>query len=180
MKYLASLVAVSAAALVISGGAHAHSHKAKDSMHSGDTITGVKVENAWARATPGKARNGAAYVKIVKTGKDGDRLIGAKGDVAKRVEIHTHLMDNGIMRMRKVDGVDLPPGEAVTFKPGGHHVMLIGLHAPLKKGQTFPVTLLFEKAGEIETMVRIMGVGAMKGGLGHDMNKNMKPGHRGH
>ncbi|MFT5487310.1 MAG: copper(I)-binding protein, partial [Alphaproteobacteria bacterium] len=84
--------------------------------------------------------------------------------------------DNGIMRMRQVKGVDVPAGGKFVFKPGGHHIMFIGLYKPLKKGERFPVTLMFEKAGKQTVEVTVMGVGAMKGGMKHDM----KPKHNGH
>ena len=89
--------------------ANTHSHnsnmKAHDKSHKKDTHTkaGVTVTSAWARATAGKASNGAAYISVANAGSKADRLIAVKGDVAKRMEIHTHLNRNGIMRMKKVD-----------------------------------------------------------------------------
>ncbi|CAN0507983.1 unnamed protein product, partial [Discosporangium mesarthrocarpum] len=94
---------------------------------------------------------------------------GVSSDVSARTELHTHINDNGVMRMRHVKGVNLPAGGEVAFKPGGYHIMFIGLHKPLKKGERFPVTLIFEKAGKQTVEVNVMSVGAMKGGMKHDM-----------
>jgi len=179
MKTILSFAAVAAIATAFAGPVNAQSHKMKDGMHGGhgshSSMTGVKIENAWARATPGMAKNGGAYLTVVNAGKSRDRLVAATADVAKRVEVHTHINDNGIMRMRQVDGIDLPAGGTIQMKPGGYHVMLIGLHKPLKKGERFPVTLVFEKAGEVKTSVEVRSVGAMGGGMKHDMK-----GHGGH
>ena len=183
MKKILSIAAVAAIATGITATANAQSHKMKDGMHRQDgdhgkhVMKAVKVENAWARATPGKAKNGGAYLTVVNVGQSSDRLVAAKGDLAKRVEIHTHLMDNGVMRMRRVEGIDLPAGAKIMMKPGGYHVMLIGLHRPLIKGESFPVTLVFEKAGEIQVMVKVGSVGAMKPNM-HD--KMGTGGHKGH
>jgi copper(I)-binding protein len=179
MKTILSFAAVAAIATAFAGPVNAQSHKMKDGMHGGhgshSSMTGVKIENAWARATPGMAKNGGAYLTVVNAGKSRDRLVAATADIAKRVEVHTHINDNGIMRMRQVDGIDLPAGGTIQMKPGGYHVMLIGLHKPLKKGERFPVTLVFEKAGEVKTSVEVRSVGAMGGGMKHDMK-----GHGGH
>ena len=138
----------------------------------------LSISKAWARATPGKAGNGAAYISISNATKTTDRLKIVKGNVAERIEIHTHLLDNGVMRMRQIDGVDLPAGGTIEMKPGGYHVMLIGLSRPLKKGGLFPLTLVFEKAGEVITQVKILSVGAMDGG--EKQNKSSYGHHKHH
>jgi copper(I)-binding protein len=126
---------------------------------------GIRVEQPWARATPGRTTNGAAYFKLRNSGKKADRLLAVSTPVARRAELHTHRMSGGIMRMRPVDRVDLSAGGDVTFKPGGYHVMLMGLKSPLKKGTQIPLTLTFKKAGKITLKVPVLGVGAM--GPGH-------------
>lgn len=151
--------------------AHEHGKKKEMSGHHAMSA-GVKVEQAWARATPGLAKNGGAYFVAKNGGKMADRIIGVTADVSAKTELHTHINDNGVMRMRQVDGVDVPAGGEVAFKPGSYHIMFIGLHKPLKKGETFTVTLTFEKAGKKTVDVTVMGVGAMKGGMKH--------GHGGH
>lgn len=73
---------------------------------------------------------------------------------AERAEVHTHVNDNGVMRMRKVEGgVAVAPGQTVKFAPGSYHIMLLGLKQPLKAGDRFPLTLSFEKAGQVEVQV---------------------------
>ena len=127
----------------------------------------VEVTKAWARATPGKSTIGAAYATV--TAPAGDKLIGAATPVAGSAQIHEHSMENGIMKMRQVDAVPLPAGQAVTLSPGGYHIMLMDLKAPLVAGQSFPLTLTFEKAGTVEAMVTVGGVGASGPADGHDM-----------
>jgi copper(I)-binding protein len=82
--------------------------------------------------------------------------------VAEVVELHTHVMDGTIMRMRKVDAIDVTGGSTTELKPGGLHVMLIGLKAPLKAGEKFPLTLKFERAGEVKLDVEVRGTAAGK------------------
>ena len=119
----------------------------------------VQITAAWARATPGGAQAAAAYVTLESAA--GDRLTGAATPAAQKAEIHLMTMDNGVMKMRQVDGVDLPPGQKVTLKPGGYHIMLTGLAKPLEAGQSFPLTLDFAKAGERQVTVSVQKVGAM-------------------
>jgi len=120
----------------------------------------LEVQEPWARATAGRAPNGAAYLTIVNPGVATDRLLGATAPVAKAVELHAHLMDGGVMRMREVSAIEIHPGEPAMLRPGGLHVMLIGLKEPLKEGTTFPLTLRFERAGEMVVPVRVLGVAA--------------------
>lgn len=110
----------------------------------------VRIDQAWVRATPPGAPAGAAYLTITNTGKVPDRLLGGAAAGVKRVEIHEMSMAGGVMRMRQLpDGLPIPAGGGVSLKPGGYHIMLIGLDQPLKAGETLPLTLKFEKAGEI-------------------------------
>jgi copper(I)-binding protein len=122
--------------------------------------TGVSVEHAWARATPRGAPNGAAYVTLVNKGSESDRLVAASSPVAVNIQIHEEKTESGISRMRQLDGIDLPPGSTIMLKPSGIHLML-GLKQPLKQGQTFPLTLTFQKAGAVEVTVKVGAVGAM-------------------
>src|SRR5438067_7531249 len=124
----------------------------------------VEVKYSWARATPGKAENGAAYVTIVSPVSD--RLVSLSTPVAKKAELHTMTMDGSVMKMRPLAGLDVPAGEPLTLKPGGTHIMLRGLNQPLQAGQSFPLTLSFEKAGARETTVTVEKAGAM-GPEGH-------------
>jgi copper(I)-binding protein len=119
----------------------------------------VQIKAAWARATPGGAQTAAAYVTIVAP--EGDRLTGISTPIAKDAQLHSMSMNNGVMQMRQIDGIDLPAGKEVTLKPGGYHIMLTGLAKPLQEGQSFPLTLEFAKAGAREVTVSVQKVGAM-------------------
>ena len=92
----------------------------------------IEIKNAWARATPGGAQTAAAYVTI--EAPSGDRLTGVSTPAAQKADIHSMTMDNGVMKMRQLDGLDLPAGKEVTLKPGGYHIMLTGLAKPLEAG----------------------------------------------
>jgi copper(I)-binding protein len=113
----------------------------------------LEIKNAWARATAGTADTGVAYVTIQSP--TADRVVSLSTPVAKKAELHTMSMEGMVMKMRPLDGLDIPASEAVTLKPGGDHVMLMGLNQPLRAGQTFPLTLDFEKAGPRTVMVSV-------------------------
>jgi copper(I)-binding protein len=115
----------------------------------------LTIDHAWARESPPTVTNGAAYMTITNAGVPVDRLLGAQAGVSDRVELHTHLMDEGMMRMRQVDSIGLESGTSTQLGPGGHHIMFIGLRAPLKAGDHIPLTLRFERAGDIEIQVPV-------------------------
>jgi copper(I)-binding protein len=121
----------------------------------------ISAENVRARATPPGAVTGAAYLTLINNGQESDRLLAVSGDVAEAIEVHTHLMENGMMKMRRVDGVDIPAGQPAVFEPGGMHIMLIGLKAPLKTDEVFALTLKFEKADDLTVEVMVKAIGAM-------------------
>lgn len=127
----------------------------------------IQVEQAWARASAGQARTGAAYMTLVNHGQAADRLVKVASMVAEKTELHSHVMDGDVMRMRPIAAVEVNPGEPSVLKPGGLHVMLIGLKAPLKAGGSFMLDLTFEKAGTIQVKVAIGAVGARDSG-GHN------------
>ncbi len=120
----------------------------------------IVVSNAWARASAGKAGAGAAYFEVRNLGGKSDRLVSAKTNVSRKASLHAHIMTDHIMRMERVDGLDIPAGGGAMLKPGGLHVMLMGLAKPLTKGHSFPLSLTFEKAGTVIVEVVIMGPGA--------------------
>lgn len=91
------------------------------------------------------------YMRLVNKGDHADRLISASAAIAGKIEIHTNIMDGDVMRMRKLDGVDIPAGAAIAFEPGGYHLMIFGLTEKLITGEEIPVTLEFEKAGKVVT-----------------------------
>ena len=120
----------------------------------------IGVQNAWARATAAGAKAAGIFLTITGTGTP-DRLVGAATPVAAVAEVHETINDNGVMRMRPIPALPLQPGQPVVLKPGGYHIMLIGLKQQLRDGETFPVTLNFEKAGSITTTVHVAKAGAM-------------------
>jgi copper(I)-binding protein len=115
----------------------------------------VQIEHPWARETPPTVTNGAAYMTLHNQSQQPDRLLGASGEVAKTIELHTHIMEGAQMKMRPVAAIDVKPGEPTVLKPGGLHIMLIDLKQPLVAGQRFPLTLNFEKAGKIPVEVTV-------------------------
>jgi copper(I)-binding protein len=116
----------------------------------------LRIDHPYATPTPTGAANGAAYLRGIRnTGDQPDRLVGASTPVARVVEFHRSVMDaQNVMRMRAIDGIDLPSKAELQLRHGGEdHLMLIALKQPLKDGDRFPMTLRFEKAGEREVMV---------------------------
>jgi copper(I)-binding protein len=126
--------------------------------------TAPAVQQPWARASAGQAANGAAYLTFANQGA-ADRLVAAASPVARRVELHTHINDNGVMRMREVEGGIAVPQGTTTLRPGGLHVMLMGLHQPLREGESFPLTLRFASGAEVTVQVPVRGAAAS--GAGH-------------
>lgn len=120
----------------------------------------LTIEHPWARATTPNAPTGAVYMVIENTGDADDRLMGAEGDVAGRIEIHAaNLDDEGVMRMRELeDGLALPAGESVALESGGLHIMLINLESRLVEGERFPLTLTFDGAEEITVDIQVESV----------------------
>ena len=110
---------------------------------------GITVMEPWAPPSLTGAHNGAAYFMLMNHGNTADRLMSLSTPVAGKAEIHREDVTNGVMRMRPTGPLTLEPGEMITLKPGGSHVMLLDLKEPLKAGGHFPLTLTFEKAGEM-------------------------------
>jgi len=116
-----------------------------------------KVEDAWARPTVAGQAGGGGFLKI--TSPTADRLISASAAVSKTVELHTMQMDGDVMRMREIPAIEIPAGQTVELRPGGLHVMFIGLTQTLENGASFPLTLRFEKAGEVKVEVQVRNQG---------------------
>lgn len=128
----------------------------------------ISLDHPWSRATPAGAPVGAGYVTLKNSGAAADKLVSATADIARKVEVHEMAMDNGVMKMRPVNGLEIPAGQSVELKPGGYHIMFMGLKQQLKAGDTVRGVLTFEKAGAVpvEFKVETMGAG--------------QPGHKGH
>lgn len=133
---------------------------ASPAFSQGTANPAIAVAQPWARATPAGAQTGAAYMTLDNKSASADRLIGASSDVAGKLQIHEMAVVNGVMRMRELGGgLPIPAGGSVVLKPGSYHVMLIELKKPLAAGDTFPLTLTFEKAGNISVTVPVLAIG---------------------
>ncbi|WP_417317264.1 copper chaperone PCu(A)C [Emcibacter sp.] len=117
---------------------------------------GINVSKVWARPVFMAGRTGAAYFLMNNSGQDDDRLLSVRTSLSNRAELHEHIYDQGVMKMRQVDHVAVPSGEHVVFKPGGYHVMIFDVKRVLAEGDSFPLTLVFEHAGEIEVTAHVM------------------------
>jgi copper(I)-binding protein len=124
-----------------------------------------KVEAAWARPTVAGQAGGGGFLKITG-GAAADKLLAVNAGIARSVELHTMNMDGNVMRMRQVEGIAVPAGQTVELKPGGLHIMFMGLTQALKAGDSFPLTLRFEKGGEVKVEMKVMNApaGAMPAG----------------
>ena len=123
-------------------------------------LKSLNIDHPFARATPPGARSGGAFFVVANSGATPDKLIGVASPVAGNAEIHQMAMDGGVMRMRAVPEVDVPPGGKVELKPGGYHVMLLDLKQPLKVGDKVPLTLTFQNAGSIGVSVDVEPMGS--------------------
>ncbi|MDP2410650.1 MAG: copper chaperone PCu(A)C [Pseudolabrys sp.] len=145
------------ASYFVSGAVFAHDY----------SIGGLKIDHPWARATPKGASVGGGYLKIANTGETSDRLVSGTSDVSQRFEIHEMSMDGGVMKMRALPkGLEIKPGHTLELKPGGYHVMFVGLNRPLEQGQRIKATLEFEKAGKVEVEFAVEAIGSQPSGHG--------------
>ena len=142
------------ALLLIASPALAHDYK----------LGALEIGDPWARATPPTAPTGGGYLSVKNTGTAPDRLISISSPAAQTVQLHEMKMEGNVMRMRELDGpLEIKPGETVTLAPGGMHLMMMGLKAPLKQGEKVPLTLVFEKAGKIDVELAVVAMGATPG-----------------
>lgn len=157
MRALAAAMLCLAAVIAASAAAH-------------ETRTGsLVIEHAWARATTAVQKNGSVYMTIANHGGEPDRLVGARSSAAGSATLHVNTVTpEGVVQMRSVDTVDIAPGGEVRLAPGGLHIMLSGLSAPLAGDTKVPMTLVFERAGEVAVEVEVMAHGAQPSGHGDD------------
>lgn len=144
----------------------------------------ITVQDVWARASIGQSPTGAAFLTVTNSGSSDDQLVSVSApSVSPVTELHTHIKEGDVMRMRPVETIAVPAGQTVTLQPGGLHVMFMKLSGALTEGQTFPMTLTFAKAGAVETTVTVKTAGAMDhsmmdhsnmdhGAMGHDHSKH--------
>ena len=133
----------------------------------------LKIDHPWSRATPGAITTGAVYLIVTAQGDTPDRLIAVETPRAAKAELHTMTMDGDVMRMRQISAIEVNPGEPAVLKPGGLHIMLIGLTAPMREKERFPLTLTFEKAGKVEVQIAVEAAGARDAGHGDHSTHGM-------
>lgn len=150
-----------AAAFAVSFAAAAGAHEFK--------VGTIEIGHPWSRATPGGASVGAGYLVLKNTGAEPDRLVSVSVPFAGRVEIHEVVTSDGVASMKPVpDGVVIPAGGSVAFKPGSYHLMFFDLKQPLKEGESLDGTLAFAKAGSVAVQFKVekVGFGGDGGGQG--------------
>ena len=164
------MIAMSFCAVLI--GVIAGSSARAEEVKAGDLV----ISQAWSRATPNGAKIGTGYFTIENKGTAADKLVGVSGEVSDKIEVHEMSMNNGVMKMRPVDGgLTIDPGKTVKLAPNGYHLMIMDLKGPLKQGGKVPVTLEFEKAGKVAITLDVQGIGA-QGPSGGDGMMKMSPG----
>ncbi len=115
----------------------------------------LKIDQLWARPTVAGQSAGGGFLSVQNSGSKPDRLLGGSSPAAAAVEVHEMRMEGDVMRMREIKALELPAGKRVTLAPGGFHLMLVGLKAPLKLGDKVPVKLRFEAAGDIDVLLQV-------------------------
>jgi periplasmic copper chaperone A len=129
-------------------------------------VGSIHITQPWARATPKGASSGAGYLTVTNNGTAPDRLSCAGSDAAAQCQIHTMTMENGVMKMRPVEGgLEIKVGETVTLRPGGDHMMFVNLKHPFETGNAVDVTLQFEKAGTVKVELPVVAIGAAAPGV---------------
>ena len=126
---------------------------------SAPALAQLQIEKPWARATAPGASVAGGYMLIRNQGAAGDRLVSASSPASAKIELHVHVNDNGVMKMREVPGYDVPGKGSFELKPGGAHLMFMNIKRPFKEGEKLPVKLKFEKAGEVIADFQVGGMG---------------------
>lgn len=143
-------IALAFAASLGASAAGAHDYK----------LATLAIDHPFARATPPGAQIGGAYMTIDNKGTADDTLVRASSPAAGKVEIHSMTMDGNVMRMQEIAALALPAGKRVTLKPGGFHLMMVDLKAPLAEGSRVPMTLTFAHAGTIDVELAVQSMTA--------------------
>ena len=117
--------------------------------------TGIEIRNAWASPTPGGVTVSAGYLSIINHTSAGDSLIGVTSDRASSVDVHTMSMTDGVMQMRSAGELPIPPGGTLTLAPSSLHLMFTNVTAPFAVGETIPVTLHFERGGDVDAALPV-------------------------
>ncbi|MDV3253163.1 copper chaperone PCu(A)C [Devosia sp. BK] len=162
---LAAMLLASPATLAYAQDAHSHT-----AAPAGDVVTvgTLEISGAFTRATLPNAPVGGGFFTIHNTGSEDDRLVSASTPIAKATQIHEMAMEGDVMKMRELDeGLVIPAGETVVLEPGGKHLMMMGLTGAITEGETVPVTLTFEKAGDVTLDLTAAGTAADAPAAGH-------------
>ncbi len=129
----------------------------------------VVIDEPWVRATVPNQSGTGAFMKL--TSEKDTKLVGAASPVAEHVEVHEMAMENNVMKMRQIPGLELPAGQTVELKPGGYHIMFLNLHQQVKEGQQVPLTLMFEspdgQRSSMELLAPVKPLSTPAGGHGH-------------
>jgi copper(I)-binding protein len=120
----------------------------------------VSVEQPWSRATPPGSKIGVGFMQLRNAGAAAERVVGASSPAAGRVEMHVTTREGEVMQMRQVESFTIPAGGTFELKPGGAHLMLMGLKRPLRQGERVPLTLRLEKGGELNVELLVQEMGA--------------------
>lgn len=148
------LLLITAAFSLSPAAALAHEFKAGD----------LEIAHPWSRAT-GQSRPAVGYLTIRNNGTAPDRLLGASTRIAEHVMLHANVIENGVAKMTPAEGIEIPPGGELVLAPkGDYHLMIMGLKQKLAEGDTFPVTLIFERAGKVDVTFVTAAAGAMDSG----------------
>lgn len=141
--------------------AEIHSAETAKGMYA-TTLGNLGITKPWSRALPVTAHTGALFVNIRNWGEK-DILVSAHTDIAEKTELHTHLHEDGLMKMRQVEHIEVPAESTLELTPGGYHIMLIGLRKPLLEGMHFPVRLEFVASGSVELQAEVRSMDAGTG-----------------
>jgi copper(I)-binding protein len=138
-------------------------------------VGSIQITQPWARATPKGAITGAAYMTVTNSGTTAQHLNCVSSDAATECQIHEVTMDGGVMKMRPLQGgLEVKPGETVTLKPGGFHLMLVGLKQPLQAGKSIDATFKVDSGGTVQVAFPIAAIGAPAPGMAPGGQMNMQ------
>jgi copper(I)-binding protein len=152
---------------LLAGAAALYPALASPAAAAGDYDVGsIHISQPWSRATPKGATSGAGYMTLTNKGVAPDRVSCVSDDASGQCQIHSMTMEGGVMKMRPVEsGLEIKPGESVTLKPGGYHMMFLALKHPLEQGATIKATLKFDHAGTIDVDYPVLAIGAPAPGV---------------
>ena len=129
----------------------------------GYTLGDLQIRHPWARATPPGATVAAGYLEVRNSGAQPDRVVGASTPAAERVEFHIEMREGDVVKMREVKDFEVPARQRLALHPAGSHLMIVGLKQPLVKGARVPLTLRFERGGELKIELEVQSLDSRKG-----------------